>query len=170
MVPLAPLAHPLAEADLKALARRLRAMTLPPDGPPPHDTAREPPPRAGFFTTTDEPFFVEAGNLLLWGLPLIAGDQASWPLPSWPLSAGTDGGTAILPAPVFPRPFLASFITERDPAEIAAAHRAVAAAPPPRLRFRAAAVANLRLAPVGYPPDACSFSWKLGKFHWLPRA
>jgi hypothetical protein len=38
----------------------------------------------------------------------------------------------------------------------------------PDLKFRAAAVANMRYRPLAAGEPGYSFSWKIGKLHWLP--
>jgi hypothetical protein len=38
----------------------------------------------------------------------------------------------------------------------------------PGLKFRAAAAANMRYRPLPAGAPGCSFSWKIGKLHWLP--
>ena len=40
--------------------------------------------------------------------------------------------------------------------------------PPPRLSFRAAALANMIFRPRGAGEGGCSFEWKTGKLYWLP--
>jgi hypothetical protein len=66
---------------------------------------------------------------------------------------------------VFPVPALCAAVLDAGDPEPEAAGDA---APPP-LVFRAAAVVNLVLRPLGSGEGAYSFTWQTGKPRWLPK-
>jgi hypothetical protein len=75
------------------------------------------------------------------------------------ISGGDFGRGAEKIVTLFPRPLLGCMLLPENQDPPAA---------PPGLRFRAAAAANLRYSPLTAGEPGYSFSWKIGKLHWLP--
>jgi hypothetical protein len=170
-VPLGRTERPLSGAALGTLAKTLRSLTagapsvpLPSSGQAPADAAG-----SGFFRAG--PGFESAPGLpglLFWGLPLN-------------IPAGLPELSAVAAEGFLPFPKLVLCIG-LSPVHAGAAERAgkilQSLEPPPPVRFRAAAVANLAIRPLGGDPPqdedggnrpGLSFEWAMGKPRWLPK-
>jgi hypothetical protein len=172
--PLALLSRPLSGVELKAAAAELRkllgkrkitlsaALGTPPAGTtlpgttPPGETLPEQP---AFCSASPPPAGPAVAGLSFFG-PCL-----DMPLPTFPESA-------VLAR--WEKPFLAPAILGSGAEHVRAefvrgmADKLRAAAPPPELSFRAAALANLAVYPAGNGEADYSYAWEMGRLYWLP--
>jgi len=145
VAPLAALARPLAGAELKTLARSLRERIKLCGGT---FTAGQPEAAA-------LPAGADSGEA-----PSVLGPGLNIELPGSFFEAC---GDALL-SRISPLVVGAALIQASD------RNAACGSQPPPRVSFRAAALANMSLRPLpGCGWDGYSFEWSIGALHWLPK-